>query len=210
MLCISSQRYPLPQQTNFDLLIDAFRQNYTTNGDILKARLKAAKQQPNQDISAFLCDVRTLARRAYRATPDLIDPMVMTSFIEGLRDKTLRWELRKAKPSTADQALTLAMELNSFLEIESGNAQVSQSVNRVSTDSVETHGSEVMAEFVRTMRQVLEREKPQASGHNSSQGRTDRNDKNRFDRSRSQSNDSTRSNHSVRFQSPQDRGRQRY
>ena len=58
------------QQTNFDLLIEAFRQNYTTNGDFLKARLKAAKQQPKQDIAAFLCDVRTLARRAYRDFPE--------------------------------------------------------------------------------------------------------------------------------------------
>ena len=53
------------QETNFDLFTEAFGQNYTTNGDILKARLKAAKQQHKQDIAAFLCDVRTLARRAF-------------------------------------------------------------------------------------------------------------------------------------------------
>ena len=53
------------QQTDFTLPVDAFRQNYTTNVDILKARLKAARQQPNQDIASFLRDVRTLARRAY-------------------------------------------------------------------------------------------------------------------------------------------------
>ena len=41
------------QQTDFNLLVDAFRKNYTMNADILKARLKAAQQQPNQDISAF-------------------------------------------------------------------------------------------------------------------------------------------------------------
>ena len=40
------------QQTDFNLLADAFRQNYTTNVDIIKARLKAARQQPNQDFSA--------------------------------------------------------------------------------------------------------------------------------------------------------------
>ena len=34
------------QQDDYDLLVDAFRQNYTTNVDILKARLKAAKKQP--------------------------------------------------------------------------------------------------------------------------------------------------------------------
>ena len=65
------------QQTNFDL-IEAFRQNYTTNGDILKARLKAAKQLPKQDIATFLCDVRTLPRRLYGNFPEMIDPMGLT------------------------------------------------------------------------------------------------------------------------------------
>ena len=92
------------QQNDFDALVDAFRQNYTTNEDILKARLKAAKQQPGQDIASFLCDIRTLARRAYRAQPALIGHIVLTSFIEGLSDPTLRWELRKAKSRSADNA----------------------------------------------------------------------------------------------------------
>ena len=114
------------QQTDFNLLVDAFRQNYTTNVDILKARLKAARQQPNQDISAFLCDLRTLARGACRAFPHLVEQIVLTSFIEGLSDATLRWELRKSKPATADDALALAMELNSFLEIEKGAPSTSK------------------------------------------------------------------------------------
>ena len=89
--------------------------------------------------------------------------MVKTCFIEGLKDKTLRWELRKAKPATADQALTLAMELNSFLEIERGGAEASQPVNRVSTD--DTPASDLMTEFVRTLRQELQRSRPQNSGY---------------------------------------------
>ena len=108
------------QQTDFTLLVDAFRENYTTNVDILKARLKTARQQANQDIASLLCDARTLARRAYRAFPHLIEQIVLTSFIEGLSDSTLRWELRKSKPTTADEALTMAIELNSFLELEKG------------------------------------------------------------------------------------------
>ena len=103
------------QQDDYDLLVDAFRQNYTTNVDILKARLKAAKQQPEQEIANFLCDLRTLARRAYRASPHLIDQIVLTSFVEGLKSPTLRWELRKAKPRTVEEALTLAIELDSFI-----------------------------------------------------------------------------------------------
>ena len=108
------------QQTDFTLLVDGFCQNYTTNVDILKTRLKAARQQPNQDIASFLCEVRTLARRAYRAFPHFMEQIVLTSFIEGLSDSTLRSELRKSKPATADEALTMAIELNCFLELEKG------------------------------------------------------------------------------------------
>ena len=42
------------QQTDYGLLMDAVRQNYTTIVDNLKARLKAAKQQPEQEIAKFL------------------------------------------------------------------------------------------------------------------------------------------------------------
>ena len=77
-------------QNDFNLLVEAFRQNYTTNVEILKARLKAARQQPGQDIATFLCDIRTLARRAYRDHPHLLEQIVVTSFIEGLNNSTLR------------------------------------------------------------------------------------------------------------------------
>ena len=56
-------------QNDFKLLVDAFRQNYRINVEILKARLKAARQQPGQDIATFLCEIRTLARHAYRDHP---------------------------------------------------------------------------------------------------------------------------------------------
>ena len=51
------------QQLNFDQLVAAFFTTYTTNFEVLKTKLKAARQQPNQTIAAFLFDVRTLARR---------------------------------------------------------------------------------------------------------------------------------------------------
>ena len=50
------------QQTDFTLFVDAFRQNYTTNDDILKARFKAARQQPNQDIPFFVRCAHTCAK----------------------------------------------------------------------------------------------------------------------------------------------------
>ena len=109
-------------QKDFNLLVDAFRQNYTTNVEILKARLKAARQQRGQEIATFLCNIRTLARRAYCDHPRLLEQIVVTNFMEGLNNSTLRWELRKLKPENADHALTKALELQAYLELEGRNA----------------------------------------------------------------------------------------
>ena len=103
---------------DFNLLVDAFRQNYTTNEEILKTRLKAARQPPGQDNATFLCDIGTSARRAYRNPPHLLEQIVVTSFIEGLKNSTLRLELKKLKPGNADHVLTKALELQVYVEIE--------------------------------------------------------------------------------------------
>ena len=143
-------------QNDFDLLVEAFRQNYTTNVKILKARLKAARQQPGQDIATFLCDIRTLARRAYRDHPHLLEQKFVTSFIEGLNNSTLRWELRKLKPENADHALTKALELQAYLELEGRNpigtaSSSSAGVNHM-TNQFLTENTAIFDEFVRSLK----------------------------------------------------------
>ena len=153
------------QQTDFTLIVDAFRQQYTTNVDILKARVKTARPQQNQDIASFLCDLRTLARRAYRTIPHLVEQIVLTSFIEGLSDSTLRWELRKSKPAKSDEALTMAMELIFFLELEKGARSTSSvvpesTVNLVSLTPFELQTNDLMDMLVRTQTEKLKKALP--------------------------------------------------
>ena len=121
------------QQQNFDQLVAAFRTTYTTNVEVLKAKLKSARHQPNQTIAAFLCDVRTLVRRVYRGQPLIGEQRVLTSFIEGLHDAKLRWELRKSKPTSPDAALAIAVEHHAFMEMDLSVRSGSQAaVNMVS------------------------------------------------------------------------------
>ena len=143
-------------QNDFDLLAEAFRQNYTANVEILKARLKAVRQQPGQDIVTFLCDIRTLARRTYRDHPHLLEQIVVISFIEGLNNSTLRWELRKLKPENADHALTKSLEQQAYLELEgrtpigtasSGSAGVNHMTNQFLTEN-----TAIFDEFVRSLK----------------------------------------------------------
>ena len=131
---------------------------------MLKARLTATRQQPNQDFSAFLCDIRTLARRAYRTLPHLSVQIVLTSFNEGLSDATIRYELKKSKPATADDALALAMELKFFQEIDkrapSTSKMAKTSVSASSREAPEPCAEDWMEERVRTLTEGFKNAKP--------------------------------------------------
>ena len=187
----------MAQQTDFTLLVDPFRQKYTSNVDILKTRLKAARQQPSQDIAPFLCDVRMLARRAYRAFPHLKEQVVLTSIIEVLSDSTFRWELRKSQPATADEALTMAMELNFFLELEKSARSTStvapeSAVKLVSRTCWVLQTNDLMDAFVRTPTEKLNNALPHS-------GKTQDSSTYRAQDSRSSSVEPN-GNKSVRFQ----------
>ena len=180
------------QQNSFDELVEAFRQNYTTKVDILKARLKDSKQQPGQDIAMFLCDVRTLARRAYRDHPDLIEQTVLTSLIEGLSNSTLRWELRKARPYSADAALTLAIQLNSYLELEGMNSGSSTNTTNASKTNINQivnpamHANTVVFdEFVRALKRDGEFNRSSNEQNSNHRSRNERRD---YDRGRVEHN----------------------
>ena len=114
-----------------------------------------------------MCDIRTLARRACRAFPHLVDQIVLTSFIEGLSDATLRWEVRKSKPPSADDALALAMELNFFLEIEKGAPSISKvvetSVNAIFRETPEPPSKEWMDELVRSLTEGFKNAMPKSN-----------------------------------------------
>ena len=186
-------------QNDFDFLVEAFRQNYTTNVEILKARLNAARQQPGQDIATFLCDIRTLARRAYRDHPHLLEQIVVTSFIEGLNNSTLRWELRKLKPENADHALTKALELQAYLELEGRNpigtgSSGSAGVNHMTSQFL-TDNTAIFDEFVWSLKRDtdnMQHNQNRRSRDISRYGERDRN--NSMDRkSQHDSRESTRS-----------------
>ena len=131
----------------------------------------------------------------------LIERIVLTSFIEGLSDSTLRWELRKSKPATADDALALAMELNSFLEIERGAPSSSHttagaSVNMISREHPEQSNHQIMENLVRTLTEGIRKALPKPEQKNNRQRSAT---PNRESTSRSNSIDSQRGR-AVRFE----------
>ena len=107
----------------------------------------------------------------------MVERIVLTSFLEGQSNSTLRWELRKSKPATADDALALGMELKSLQEIEKEAPSTSKvaetSVNAISRVLPEPSTTEWMDKHVRTLpetfknaksTQIPESSRPQNNG----------------------------------------------
>ena len=78
------------QRNDFNFLVDAIRQNNTTNVDILRARVRAAEQQLGIDIATFLCNIPIRARCVNHAHPHLINRNIFIRFIEGLKSSSLQ------------------------------------------------------------------------------------------------------------------------
>ena len=78
----------------FNYLVLTMITKCTTKVKILKTRLKAARQQPGQNFAFFLCDIRTLACRACHNYPHLLERIVTTIFMKGLKNSTFggTWE----------------------------------------------------------------------------------------------------------------------
>ena len=167
------------QQTNIHRPFHAFRTQYAPNQDVLKAKVKALRQQPGQTIPAFFRELRDLARNAYPVEA-VRNEILLTTFVAGLSNPTVGWEVRKAKPADADAALQAAVETRSFPEID-GLKSPTSGVNNISTESP----LDTFTELVRTLRTEIQDAVAKSS-------RTDRNAAQNNQRDRSDSRDSNR------------------
>ena len=167
------------QQTNLNRLFHAFRNQYATNRDVLKAKAKALRQQPGQTIPAFYRELQDLARNSYPIEA-IRNEILLTTFIAGLSNPTVRWEVCKAKPADADAALQAAVETHSFLEIDGLKLHTS-GVNNIGTETP----LDTFTELVRSLRTEIQDAVAKSS-------RTDRNASQNNQRDRSDSRDSNR------------------
>ena len=100
---------------------------------------------------------------------------VLTSFIEGIHDPQLRWELGKSKPASPDGAVALALELNAFMEWDPSLRGGSQATkNMVSATpsqpllaTTPSPQKDLMGNLKQTLRQEIRKALPQTSQHSS-------------------------------------------
>ena len=150
------------QKGDYDELNRLFPQQYKPNADVLKAQVKSLHQLPGQDVAAFYRTLRDLAGKAF--TDDAVrNELLLTTFIEGLANSVVQWEVRKAKPSVAQDALSLALEMQSYLNLHSQQPDTpAASVNNLTGASPSQ--SELSSDLIFTIKEEVKRVVDERSG----------------------------------------------
>ena len=128
----------------------------------MKAQVKSLRQLPGQDVSAFYWTLRDLAGKAY---PDdaVRNELLLTTFIEGLAISVVRWEVRKPKPTVVEDALSLALEMQSYLNLHGQQPDTpAASVNILTGPSPSQ--SELFSDFIFTIKEEVKRVVDERSG----------------------------------------------
>ena len=150
------------QKGDYDELKRLFRQQYKPNADVLKAQLKSLHKLPGQDVSAFYRTLPDLADKAY--TDNAVrNELRLTTFIEGLANSLVRWKVRKATPTVVEDALSLALEMQSYLKLHGQQPDTpAASVNNLTGPSPSQ--SELFPDLIFTMKEEVKRVVDERSG----------------------------------------------
>ena len=97
----------------------------------LKPKVKHSVSNQDKPATFFFRELQDLARNAYPVDA-VRNEILLTTFIAGLSNSSVRWEVRIEKSADADAALQVAVETHSFLEIDGLKLQTS-GVNIIST-----------------------------------------------------------------------------
>ena len=88
--------------------------------ELHQARLHNRRQQENESVQALAADIRAMTSLAYQdLSPDTQERFAVQHFIDAIKDQEDRFRLRRDKPRTMDEALSLACKLQAFRLLES-------------------------------------------------------------------------------------------
>ena len=83
--------------------------------ELHQARLDSRRQQENESVQALAADIRSMSSLAYQdLSPDTQERFAVQHFVDAIKDQDDRLRLRRDKPRTMDEALSLACELEAF------------------------------------------------------------------------------------------------
>ena len=119
----------------------------------MEAQLKFLRLLPRQDVSAFYWTLLDFAGRTHTDDPV---PNELITFIEGLANSVVRWEVRKAEPTVVDDEVSLLLERQSQLKFYGQQPDTSAALPNGLADS-STSQSEIFSQLIFSIKEEVKR-----------------------------------------------------
>lgn len=108
-------------QVNYVFLTKALERRFgkSFGPEVYRARLKARFRKQGEPLSHLAQDIEDLARKAFPALAKIpmgVDDIAVTYFVDAINDRQLQLHVLQARPRSVNQALTIALEMESFMQ----------------------------------------------------------------------------------------------
>jgi hypothetical protein len=113
----------LPQEVKRDFreLVEALNRRFNPGNrtELYRIQLRNRMRRENESLPQLAQAVRNLALQAYpQAQGELFEALCRDHFLDAIPDSSLRFSIFQVQPRTLDQALTIAVETETFQQAE--------------------------------------------------------------------------------------------
>jgi hypothetical protein len=125
---------------NYQRLIDILGSRFEprNQSELYRAKIKNKVRKRGEKLEELAHDIKSLAKYAYpNVTPETREQFAKDCFIDSLCDAELEWAVYQGKPSSLQQAVTLALECEAFQNgrKQRSNLKFNRAMNEVQGDN---------------------------------------------------------------------------
>ena len=109
---------PHQKRTDYDALVMALNSRFGVahQTELARVQFRNRKRLKDEALPELACDIERLVQQAYpEASSVMHETLAIDQFIDALVDEDMRLRLRQSKANTLQEALKLALELESFV-----------------------------------------------------------------------------------------------
>ena len=128
--------------------------------EVFRTALKNRSRQKDEKLPELAQAIRRLTRQSYPEAPQQVrETLARDHFVDALVDADMRWRIHQSRPKTLNDALTVAVELEAFMETSQPRRQVRAVAAEKSPDQGPSATSD-LKEIKSLLEKLLEKPRP--------------------------------------------------
>ena len=146
---------PRDDRQNYTRLVQSLQDRFAPSNqtELYRSQLRERRQKASESLPEMGQDVRRLTNLAYpTASSDLKEILATEQFLDGLYDSEMRLKIKQARPSSLNDAIQRAVELEAFNRAEKRRTETVRLMEHKSSDR-----SSRLEKLIETMQQSISR-----------------------------------------------------